>query len=150
MSDSPDTNETASALALASEMRIVIGRLNRRLREQVRSNDLTASQKSVLLHLEREGSATVTGLAKADGVRPQSMGATVSSLQAAGLIASAPHPTDGRQSVLSLTSLCRKMVKAARAAREDWLYRAIGSKLTAKERETLARGIAILKKLSEE
>jgi DNA-binding MarR family transcriptional regulator len=150
MDDPQHTDDAGSALALASEIRVVIGRLNRRLREQAHSSDLTASQKSVLLHLEREGSATVTALAKADGVRPQSMGATVSSLQAAGLIASAPHPTDGRQTVLSLTASCRKMIKASRAAREDWLYRAISSKLAAREQARLAQGIALLKRLSEE
>jgi DNA-binding MarR family transcriptional regulator len=142
--------DETDALVLAGEIRVVIGRLNRRLREQAHSSDLTASQKSVLLHLEREGSATVTALAKADGVRPQSMGATIASLQAAGLVASAPHPTDGRQSVLSLTARCRKMIRTSRAAREDWLHRAITAHLGVKEQASLAKGIALLKRLSEE
>lgn len=147
MSDPQRDDDMTDALALAGEMRVVIGKLNRRLREQAHSSDLTASQKSVLLHLEREGSTTITALARADGVRPQSMGATVSALQAAGLVASAPHPTDGRQSVLSLTASCRKMVKASRAAREDWLFRAISTKLAVKEQAKLARGIELLKRL---
>ena len=146
MSDPLEKVDSARALVLAGELRVLIGQLIRRLREQAHSSDLTASQKSVLLHLEREGSATVTMLAKADRVRPQSMGATVSALQAAGYISSAPHPTDGRQTVLSLTPACRKRIKAGRAAREDWLFRAISTKFSAKEQEKLSGAIELLKR----
>jgi DNA-binding MarR family transcriptional regulator len=47
------------------------------------------------------------------------MGATVSGLEAAQLVRGTPDPTDGRQTVLSLTADCRKMMKAGRAARAD-------------------------------
>ena len=47
-------------LALASELRVVIGQLQRRLREQAGHDDLTHSQKQVLLHLERHGPSTVS------------------------------------------------------------------------------------------
>jgi DNA-binding MarR family transcriptional regulator len=147
MSDHQTEPDTANALAMAGELRVLIGKLNRRLREQAHSSDLTASQKSVLLHLEREGSATATELAKADGVRPQSMGATVAMLMQAGWIRGAPHPNDGRQTLLSLTAACRKMIKAGRAAREDWLFRAIQTKLAVKEQQRLAAGIELLKRL---
>lgn len=146
MSDPLDKVDSARALVLAGELRVLIGQLIRRLREQAHSSDLTASQKSVLLHLEREGSATVTMLAKADRVRPQSMGATVSALQAAGYISSAPHPTDGRQTLLSLTAACRKEIKAGRAAREDWLFRAISTKFSTREQEKLGAAVELLKR----
>lgn len=142
-----DASDTAQALALAGELRAVIGKLNRRLREQSQTGDLTSSQKSVLVHLEREGSANVTALAKALGMRPQSMGATVSTLQTAGLIVGSPHPNDGRQTVLSLTATCRRMIKAARSAREDWLFRTIQTKLAPKEQERLSAGVELLKRL---
>ncbi|EQD59024.1 MarR family transcriptional regulator, partial [mine drainage metagenome] len=57
-----------------------------RLREQAHPGDVTWSQMSVLGRLERDGPATVTRLARAEGVRPQSMGATVSVLLGAGLL----------------------------------------------------------------
>ena len=90
-------NEPASgpdrcAHTLAAELRMLVAKLNRRLREQSHAGDLTGSQKTVLLHLEREGSATVTTLARTVGVRPQSMGATVAALQGAGLVSGAPDP----------------------------------------------------------
>ena len=75
------------------------------------------------------------------------MGATVAVLEAAGFVAGAPDPTDGRQTILSLTPACRKLLKDGRAIREDWLFRAIQQLLTAQEQETLASGVELLKRL---
>jgi DNA-binding MarR family transcriptional regulator len=137
------------ATSLASELRIVVGRLSRRLREQARIGDLTWSQVSVLGRLERDGPATVSGLARAEGVKSQSMGATVSALEAAGLIHGKPDPADGRQTILSLTDACREMVAASRAAREDWLDRAIHLRLSPEEQEELGRAVELLKRLAD-
>jgi DNA-binding MarR family transcriptional regulator len=138
---------TARAMALAGELRVTLGQLKRRLREQAHAGDFTPSQVAVLLHLERDGPATVTTLARAEGVRPQSMGATVAVLEQAGMINGAPDPNDGRQTLLSLTPAFRKTVKASRAAREDWLFRLISAKLSSKEQDQLATAVALLKRL---
>ncbi len=139
--------EAARALAVAGELRVVLGKLKRRLREEANLGDFTLSQMSVLSRLEREGPATVTTLARAEGVRPQSMGATVSALEAVGFVNGAPDPTDGRQTILSLTAACRDWIKASRAAREDWLFRAIRTKLTPGQQEQLARTVELLNRL---
>ena len=139
----------AYALALAVDLRVVIGQLRRRLREQASFGDLTFSQTSVLSRLDREGPATVTSLARAEGMRSQSMGATVSALQAAGLVSGAADPKDGRQTILSLTPSCQEWLKAGRAAREDWLFRTIQSKLSPEEQEELGSAVALLKRLAE-
>lgn len=94
-----DAGSAATAQALAAELRAVLGRLSRRLREQSQTGDLTSSQKPVLVQLEREGSATVTTLAKAHGTRPQSMGAAVAALQAAG-------PPAARTRMIDASSCC--------------------------------------------
>ena len=141
--DSPD----ASAAALAGDLRVVVGRLSRRVREQAPPGDLTWSQTSVLVRLERDGPASVTDLARAEGVRPQSMGATVAALEAAGLVSGAPDPNDGRRTILSLTAACREWLRVGRAAREDWLLRAIVAHLSAAERDQLARAVALLGRL---
>ena len=101
----------------------------------------------MLAHLVREGFATVTTLAKMEGMRPQSMGATVSALEAAGLVCGAPDPNDGRQTLWSLTPACQEMIEANRAAKEDWLFRALRTKLTTEEQGTLATGVELLKRL---
>ncbi|WP_228934432.1 MarR family winged helix-turn-helix transcriptional regulator [Paraburkholderia saeva] len=142
-----DDAEIALALSLAGELRVISGKLKRRMREEANLGDLTFSQTRVLMLLEREGPATVTALARAEGVRPQSMGETVASLKAAGLVSGEPNPVDGRQTVLSLTAACRKAIKAGRAAREDWLFRAIRAKLALAEQKKLAAGVELLKRL---
>jgi DNA-binding MarR family transcriptional regulator len=137
------------ARALAGELRVLIGQLKRRLREQTNLEDITWSQVSVLSLLERDGPATVTALTRVEGMRPQSMGATVASLQAAGLVSGSPDPADGRQTLLSLTATGREWIKAGRSAREDWLSRAIQTKLAPAEQEKLAAAVELLKRLVE-
>jgi DNA-binding MarR family transcriptional regulator len=139
--------DAVRAHAVAEELRVLVGKLKRRLREEVGAGDFTEPQTSVLLRLERDGPATVTTLARAEGMRPQSMGATVATLVSAGLVSGSPDPTDGRQTVLSLTAAARRTFKAIRAAREDWLFRAIRAKLSLREQKTLAAGVGLLKRL---
>ncbi len=136
-----------SAADLAAELRVVLGKLRRRLREHANKGDLSLSQIAVLGYLDREGPSTVTTLARAEGVRPQSMGATVASLEEAGLVAGTPDPADGRQNMLSLTAAAREWIKASRAAREDWLARAIRSHISPAEQEELAKAAALLRRL---
>ncbi len=143
----PDNYEIAHALAVAGELRVLIGKLKRRLREEAHLGNLSLSQTSALSHLEREGPATVTTLARAQAMRPQSMGATVSSLEEAGLVSGVPDPNDGRQTIWSLTDACREMIKVSRAAGEDWLFRSIRTKFTPVEQEALATGVELLKRL---
>ncbi len=141
------SREGVRVSALAVQLHGLIGQLKRRLREEAHLGDFTFSQTAVLRRLDREGPATVTTLANAEGVRPQSMGATVAVLEAAGLVAGAADPHDGRQTILSLTPACRKMIKEGRATREDWLFRAIQEHLTAEEQKQLAIGVELLKRL---
>lgn len=148
--DSPEqliNGDAPRASVLAGELRVLLGKLKRRLREEVHPGDFTASQMSVLSRIEREGPATVTALAIAEGVRPQSLGATVAVLIAAGMVNGVPDPNDGRQTILSLSAACKEWVGVARAAREDWLFRGIQTKLAADEQETLAISIKLLSRL---
>ena len=64
----------------------VFRKLKQRLREHGGHSDLTPSQLSVVLRLEKDGAATVSGLARAEGMRPQSMSAVVAPLQEPGLV----------------------------------------------------------------
>lgn len=138
------------AWALAGDLRTLVGRLKRRLREETGHKDLTPSQVSVLLRLEQDGPATLSQLARAEGMRPQSMGTVVAALEQAELICGAPDPHDGRKIQLSLTAACRTWIGEGRAARQDWLCRAIEAKLTGPEQEQLAAAVALLKRLAED
>ncbi|RQT18032.1 MarR family winged helix-turn-helix transcriptional regulator [Burkholderia contaminans] len=134
---------------LAGELRISVGKLMRRMREQVHPNDLTASQKSVLLRLDRDGPATVSALARAESVRPQSMRVTVATLEALGAVSGEPDPTDGRQTLIALTPGFRKALQANRAAKDDWLFRALHAQLSEAEQAELASAVKLLQRLAE-
>ena len=140
---------TAQAAALAEELRGTIGKLNRRLREEGNFGDFTPSQSKVLVQLERNGPMTVTALAETEGMRPQSMSGLVSALKAAGMVEGTPDPSDGRQTVLSLTEKCRRTVATARAAKQDWLFRTLQQKLTPAEQQKLAAAVVLLDRLLE-
>lgn len=144
----PDV-QLARIAATAAELRIQMGRLKRRLREQADSADILPSQVDVVLHLGREGAATITSLAKAAGMRSQSMGANVAALEAAGLVSGAPDPDDGRQTLWSLTPHCREWIAAGRAAREDWLSRVIQKEFSTAEQAELARAVELLKRIAD-
>jgi len=147
MSKNDPSPSDASLHATAEDLRALIGKLVRRLREESRAGDFTPSQVQVLQLLERDGPATVAGLARVLEVRPQSMGETLAVLKSTGAVSGAPDPNDGRQTVLSLTPAFRQKVKASRAAREDWLYHAMQSRFTAAEQQQLATGVELLKRL---
>jgi DNA-binding MarR family transcriptional regulator len=142
-----DNQQATRAPELARNLRALIGKLKRRLREQAHVGDLTPSQVSVLLRLEKNGPATASSLARAEGMRPQSMGPIIAALEGAGLVSGGPDPTDGRQTLLSLTDACRKWVEDGRAARQDWLTRALQARLSPEEQDTLAGAVELLKRL---
>ena len=144
-----DHQDHDQVLQLAGELRILIGKLRRRLREESHLGDITMSQASVLSRLEREGPATVSSLARAEGMRPQSMAATVLALSEAQMVTGSPDPLDGRQTILTLTDSCRAWIAASRAAREDWLARTLETRLTPAEVTELNSAVALLKRLTE-
>lgn len=140
--------ELASTIAL--EIRTVFRKIKRHLREQGERGDLTPAQVSVVLRLEEGGADTVSSLARAEGMRPQSMSAVISPLQKAGLVSGAPDPNDGRQTLMSLTPKCLKWLKDGRAARQDWLTKRISQRLSVHEQEKLRTALALLTKLVED
>ncbi len=147
MAATPENHQTTRASTLAQNLRAQLGRLKRRLRDQAGVGDLTPSQVSVLLRLEKDGPATASSLARSEGMRPQSMSAVIAALEDAGLVSGAPDQTDRRQTLLSLTKACRQWVQKGRAARQDWLTRTIEARLSPKEQNQLAASIELLERL---
>jgi len=143
------STQTRLASALAAEVRTVCGKLKRRLREHGGRDDLTPSQVAVLLRLENDGSATVSNLARAEGIRPQSMSAVVMPLQEAGLVSGSPDPSDGRQTLMSLTPKCLQRLRVGRGARQDWLTATISQKLSVHEQGELRAALELLARLVE-
>jgi len=131
---------------LASELRIVIGHLVRRLRAEY---GFSLSQAAVLGRLDREGTQSIGDLALAERVRPQSMTQTVSDLEADGLVARHPDPADGRRMLVELTQRGHERLAADRRQREGWLARTIAEDLNKEEQQVLEQAAGLLRRLSE-
>lgn len=147
MNDPSDKPHLTPAAILAQDLRGIASKLKRRLREQASVGDLTPTQISVLLRLDKDGPATTSNLARAEGMRPQSMGAVVTTLEAAGLVHGVPDPADGRQTILSLTDTCLRLIQEGRAARQDWLHRTIEARLSREEQDQLRASLELLRRL---
>jgi DNA-binding MarR family transcriptional regulator len=131
---------------VASDLRVVIGQLVRRLRAEHR---FPLSHGAVLGRLDREGAQSVSDLAVAERVRPQSMAQTVADLEGDGLVERRPDPADGRRALVSLTEQGRSTLDADRRHREGWLARAIADDLTPEERALLREAVPLLRRLAE-
>jgi DNA-binding MarR family transcriptional regulator len=132
---------------LASELRMVLGHLVRRLRAEHR---FSLSQGAVLGRLDREGFKSIGDLAGAERVRPQSMTQTISDLEAEGLVARRADPADGRRILVELTEQGRETLEADRREREGWLARAIAEDLSVQEQRLLADALRLLTRLAED
>src|ERR1700730_5825787 len=102
-----------------------IGLLVRRVRAAARSHDLSLTESVVMARLAREGPATTADLARAEGMRPQSMGTSVRALEAIGIVGRKPHPTDGRQMIIELTAKGADVRKVTSDEKRTWLAQAI-------------------------
>jgi DNA-binding MarR family transcriptional regulator len=131
---------------LASELRVVLGRLIRRLRAEHR---FPLTHGSVLGRLDREGPLSTVELANAERVRPQSMGQTLSELEAQGLIAREPDESDRRRTQIDLTDAGRAALAEDRKRREGWLSEAIERDFSPAEQDVLARAVRLLERLAE-
>ncbi|MEF2976472.1 MarR family winged helix-turn-helix transcriptional regulator [Subtercola sp. YIM 133946] len=133
----------------AGELRAVLGQLMRKLRSKSEFGDYTHSQAAVLTRLERDGPATISDLARAEGVRPQSMAATIAALTEAGYVEGTADQNDGRKTLQSLTAHARSLVASGRLAKEDWLIKTIRTTLDADEQRLLASSVPLLRRLAE-
>lgn len=137
-----------SAHQASREVRAVVGRLRRRLREVAADGELTPSQVSVLTRVAKGEAATASALAVLEGVRPQSVASTIAALEAKGLIGRAPDPEDGRRSIITLTDAGREQDRGNRQAREAWLARELQHRMTEEERRTVIAAMALLDRLA--
>ncbi|GAA4170452.1 MarR family transcriptional regulator [Gryllotalpicola koreensis] len=135
-------------LDLDAQLRIAVGRLNRRIRAEKASDDLSDGQFSVLALLFRDGPHTVGQLAEAEHVTPPSMNRRVNSLEAGGYVTREGSPDDGRKVVVRVTPAGASFVTETRRRREQWLGKRT-SELTDAQRETLRQASVIMRELAD-
>jgi DNA-binding MarR family transcriptional regulator len=123
-----------------------IGRLVRHMRAAAAQHELSLTESAVLARLGRDGPATTAELARAEGMRPQSMSAAIATLEERGLIERKPHPSDGRQVNLALTEKGIAVRSSTKDLKRAWLAQATAG-LDDEELLILARAGGILKRL---
>jgi DNA-binding MarR family transcriptional regulator len=126
-----------------------IGLLVRRVRAAAASHELSLTEAAVMARLAKDGPATTADLARAESMKPQSMGTTIAALEEMGMVERKPHPTDGRQVNIELTAKGAAVRKSDKDAKRTWLAQAI-TQLDEQERETLFKAGEIIKRLAEE
>lgn len=125
-----------------------VGLLVRRVRSETTSQELSWTERSVMTRLEKGGPATSADLARAEGMKPQSMGTIVAELEEMGIVQRKPHPSDGRQLIVELTAQGAALRKSARDAERTWLLNAVVN-LNERERKILFAAGEIMKRLVE-
>jgi DNA-binding MarR family transcriptional regulator len=131
---------------LARELRETLGRLIRRLRAEP---GLPVGRLAVLGRLDRCGPASISELAAAERMRPQSMAQIVHDLETAGLVSRRPDPADGRRAFVELTAEGLDQLQATRDTRETWLTGALERELDAGERARLQEVLVLLNRLAD-
>ena len=134
--------------AVAIDFGQAVGLMVRRVRAAAASHELSWTEGAVMARLAKQGPATTAELARAEGMKPQSMGTTIAALEEMGIVERRPHPTDGRQMNIELTPKGAALRKSARDAKRTWLAQAI-AQLDNQERATLFAAGEIIQRLVE-
>jgi DNA-binding MarR family transcriptional regulator len=132
---------------LASELRVAVMRLARRLRTERPDTGLSLTQIATLGTIDRHGSLTPREIAEHERVQPPSMTRVLAGLEQLGLILRTPHRHDGRQHLVSLTKDARDLLREDKRRREAWLAQRL-AELTVTERELLAAAAPIIDRIT--
>ncbi len=126
-----------------------LGLLVRRVRAAATvPHELSFTESSVMSRLAKHGPATTAELARAESVKPQSMGAVIGTLEELGIVERTPHATDGRQVNIALTASGVALQKNRKEAKFAWLTQAI-KQLDEQDQETLFEAAKIIRRLAE-
>ncbi|HEY5187010.1 MAG TPA: MarR family transcriptional regulator [Actinomycetes bacterium] len=142
------TRTTGADTELASVLRLSVMRLTRRLRHERADTSLTLTQLSALSAIDRHGAMTPGELAAHERVQPPSMTRVLAVLEERALVTRIPHPTDGRQSIVSATDAARALLLEDRRRREAWLVGRL-AELSEADRAALREVAPILDRLAQ-
>jgi DNA-binding MarR family transcriptional regulator len=145
-----DAQETpVAAVEAAHALRVLVGRLRRRMQDESAVGALTSAQASALARVAVNEPTSTGALAGAERIRPQSMATTVAALEQLGLLRREDDPSDGRRQLLFLTPEGREYAQGARTTREEWLSRTLAERLSEDELTVVTESLALLTRLVE-
>ncbi|MEV7390375.1 MULTISPECIES: MarR family transcriptional regulator [unclassified Streptomyces] len=142
------TSGLSGVTRLASDLRLAVGRMTRRLRQAHAVGDVSLSAVSVLARLAADGPDSPTSLAEMERVRPQAMASTLAGLEQRGLVRRTRDARDGRRSIVAVTEDGRAMLAERRTESVQRLAAAL-DEFSAEERATLAAALPLLDRLAE-
>ncbi|MEW1774450.1 MarR family transcriptional regulator [Streptomyces sp. NPDC086777] len=140
--------DLSDATRLASDLRLAVGRVTRRLRQAHAVGDVSLSGVSVLARLAAEGPDSPTSLAETERVRPQAMASTLARLEQRGLVRRTPDAADGRRSIVAATDEGRAVLAERRSESVQRLAEVLDT-FSAQERATLGAALPLLDRLAE-
>ena len=139
--------ETA-ATTLASDLRLAVGRLARKVRLSEPSG-LTQSQLSALVTIDQIGRARLCDVAATEGVSAPTATRIVGALEKSGLVARADDSQDRRATRVALTPAGRASLRRIRSSRTAFLQRRL-ERLDPHDLEILRAALPVLTALSED
>jgi DNA-binding MarR family transcriptional regulator len=139
---------TSPAPQLASRLRLAVARTARRLRQEA-GGGLSPTLSAALASIDNHGPLTPSELAARERIKRPTATRLIASLEQDGLVARTSDPSDGRSSLIATTPEGRDLMRTLRTRKDAYLARRL-AKLTAGERETLARAADLLERLLEE
>lgn len=147
----PDARKQLDAdiVEIATSLRVSLSANRRRRRDASGRDAFSGPQLLVLRRLEDLGSVTIAELARHEEITPQSMGATVSSLEELGLVSRTADPTHGRRQLLSITAAGRKALQSGREARVASIAAGLREMFTDDEIRTLKAATPLIERLSQ-
>lgn len=140
------TTTPSDVRALAGELSLAVVRLTRHLRGRRADSPVSLTQLSALAALRRDGAMTPGMLAARERVQPPSMTRVIASLSDMKLVERQPHPTDGRQIIVSLSEAGEAVLADEASAREAWMTEQL-STLSEAQLEVLGEAVAIIKQI---
>lgn len=137
------------SVTLANRLRPVLLKLNRHLRRELHSLDVTAGQVAVLAAIRNSPGIGVRELASREGMSSPGMSKYVARLEAAGLVTRALDSDDRRRVGLVLTEDAQRVLRSVRSRRTAWLAARL-KRLTDREVEAIDAAIEPLLRLLED
>jgi DNA-binding MarR family transcriptional regulator len=141
-----ETDESATA----RELRLVTGRLSRRMRRLlVDAEDGVAFLELAVLHrLDRDGPASPGSLSMDEAVTTPAIALVLRHLEELGLVERTRDPGDGRRVVVTITDLGRRGLRARDIAVVGRLHAVLRDELDEAETAALVAALPVLGKVA--
>ena len=144
----PTTAPSIDLAALATQVRLSVMRLSRKLRKENSGADITPTLLAALSTIERHGPMTVGDLATHEQVQKPTVTRILADLTERSLVERTPDPLDGRISWLQVSAEGRQLLQRIRRRHDAYLAKRL-RRLNPDELDTLERAAEILERLTE-